>query len=477
MKAVRGFFSKRWLGGKDQNGSGSLVVRGSLLMKLILAFWVVSMSGTVIVALLAGRVSQLEFTRFIKENRYQGLVDNLSTYYNEHHEMSGAGYLLSEAGALNIGGTKEFLVVDTDGNILLSQASHIPPGMPSPDFIRFGYPINSDGHVAAYLIPLRPPRSQSESAADNIQRINLNLITGVLAATLIALFFAWLIARNILRPLRDLNAATQSIAQGDLEKQVAITTRDEIGALANSFNQMTSSLKRSRDLRRQMTADIAHELRNPLSIILGNAEALSEGVLPATPETLSIIYDEAKHLSRLVDDLRTLSLSESGEMHLQRSLADPQEIIERCAAAYAVRVEALGLSIRSEVEPGLPEVDVDVSRILQVLANLVDNSLKHTPKGGWIKLSAKSNLNNLGGCQVCIAVSDSGSGIQPEELPYVFDRFYRGKQSASRIQDGSGLGLAISRALVELHGGQISVESQPGQGTLIRISLPCPEAG
>ncbi len=472
MRAVRDFFSNTRLGGKKQAGAR---LRGSLLLKLILAFWVVSISGIVIVALLAGRVSQLEFTRYIRENHYQGLVDDLSNYYTEKHNFSGAGYLLAEAQVLNTGGTREFLVVDTDGNILLSQVSHIPPGLPSPDFIKFGFPINSGGQVVAYLIPLRPPRSQSESASDNIQRINLNLFIGVLATTLIALFFAWLIARNIIRPLRDLNEATQAIAQGDLGKQVSITTHDEIGALAKSFNQMTSSLKRSRDLRRQMTADIAHELRNPLSIILGNAEALSEGVLPATPETLAIIYDEAKHLSRLVDDLRTLSLSESGEMLLQRSLADPQEIIERCAAANAMRVEVLGLSMRVELEANLPQVNVDVARILQVLANLVDNSLKHTPAGGWIVLSAKTSYSNYpAGCQVCISVADSGSGIQLEDLPYVFDRFYRGKQSAGRVQDGSGLGLAISRALVELHGGQISAESQPGYGTLITIRLPCP---
>jgi signal transduction histidine kinase len=284
---------------------------------------------------------------------------------------------------------------------------------------------------------------------------------------MVALLFGWFVARTIIRPLRNLNDVTQSIALGDLEKTVNINSRDEIGTLAASFNHMIGSLKRSRDLRRQMTADIAHELRNPLSIIMGNAEALSEGVLPATPETLDIIYDEARHLSRLVDDLRTLSLSESGELHLQRNLAEPAELLDRCAMAFALRASEHDLTIRTEVAPALPQLDVDVERIQQVLANLVDNALKHTPPGGSIVLSAVTLLD--GGVE--LAVQDSGNGILPEDLPFIFDRFYRGKQSAARIKDGSGLGLAISRALVELHNGQIAASSQPGMGTRIMVRL------
>jgi signal transduction histidine kinase len=445
------------------------------MLKLILAFWVVSVFGIVIVALLAGRVSQLEFNRFISETRYQGLVDQLSNYYTKNGSFRGGGFLLAAAQPAQGGQPREYLVVDTDGKVLLALAQRIPIGLPSPDFIRFGFPISSKEHVVAYLIPLRPPRGPADTAAENIQRINLSLFIGAIFATLIALLFGWIMARNITRPVRDLNMAAQSITQGDFEKQVAITTRDEIGTLAASFNQMVASLKRSRDQRRQMTADIAHELRNPLSIILGNAEALSEGVLPATPEALDIIYDEAKHLSRLVDDLRTLSLSESGELHLQLSLADPHEIIERCAAAFGMRAAEKGLSIRAEAAHGLPRIEVDVERILQVMANLVDNSLKHTPEGGLIILSAVRS----GGAETPLAqervefsVEDSGSGIPAEELPHVFERFYRGKQSTGRIQDGSGLGLAISRALVELHGGQIFVTSRAGKGTKITFSLP-----
>ncbi len=452
-------------------------IKRSLLVKLLLAFWLVSISGIVIIALLAGRVSQQEFRRFVNDAQYQALVDKLTAYYGDHGSFTGADSLLDFAAkSAQTGQTKEFLVVDSQGSVLLSLAEHLPPGRLAPDLIRFGFSILSDGKIVAYLVPIRPPRSLGEMAADNIQRINSSLFLSVLFATLISLLFGWLIAGNIIRPLRDLNAATQAIAQGDLERQVNIPAGDEIGALASSFNVMSASLKRSRDLRLQMTADIAHELRNPLSIILGNAEALSEGVLPATPETLDIIYDEARHLSRLVDDLRTLSRSEAGELPLMLGPVRPEEIITRCATAYAIRASEKGISIipspalEGSLAP-LPLVNVDMERMQQVLANLVDNSLKHVHSGGSIQLLAES----LDARSVQISVIDSGTGIAEAELPFVFARFYRGKQTSGRIQDGSGLGLAISKALVELHGGQISAESQPGKGTTIIIRLRVPK--
>jgi two-component system, OmpR family, sensor histidine kinase BaeS len=437
----------------------------SLLVKLILAFWVVSISGIVIVALLAGRVSQQEFSRFVNDTQYQSLVDNLAKYYAAHGNFIGAEYLLEAAREQAQSRlAKEYLVIDLDGNVLLSLTQHALPRQASPDLSNFGFPITVNNEIVAHLLPMRPPKNMADVAGENLQRIYLDLFIGAIFATLLALLFGWVIARTIIKPVRELNVMTQSIAQGDLETQVVLSSKDEIGTLAASFNAMVASLKRSRDLRRQMTADIAHELRNPLSIILGNSEALSDGVLPPTPETLDIIYDEAKHLSRLVDDLRTLSISEAGELSLQRSAVAPREILERLATAYAGRAAEKGITIQVESAPNLPRIDVDMERMGQVLSNLLDNSLKHTPSGGSIRLSAMTTAD-----AVEISVQDSGSGIPPEDLPFVFDRFYRGKQSPGRVQDGSGLGLAISKALVELHGGQIRVHSGSGTGTTMTI--------
>ena len=447
---------------------GLFSVRHSLFIRLVLAFWVVSILGIVTVALLAGRASRDEFGRFVNSIRYQGLIDNLAAYYDEHEGFEGAEMFFEDTQLLAETDTREFLVVDPAGKILLANSTNLLPGMPSPDLIRFGYPIQAEGQVVAYLIPVRPPRSPDQLGTKNIQRINLNLVIGVLIATLIALFVGGVIARNIIQPLRELDSAARAIAQGDLEKQVSVSTIDEIGRLATSFNRMIVSLKLSRDQRRKMIADIAHELRNPLSIIMGNAEALSEGVLPATPEALAIIYDESRHLSRLVEDLRTLSLSESGELRLELSLVAPEDILQRCATAYAVRAAERGIELQVAGAPGLAEYPLDMERILQVLANLVDNSLKHTPAGGSIVLGAGQHAD--GG--LILTVSDDGPGISAEDLPWVFDRFYRGKAAPGRIMDGSGLGLAISRSLVELHGGEIRVESSPGKGTRFLVHLP-----
>jgi methyl-accepting chemotaxis protein len=256
----------------------------SLLLKLILAFWVVSISGIIIVAVLAGRVSQREFNRFINDAQYQNLVDDLAGYYSEHGDFTGAKYLLEAASQqAPTGRAKEFLVVDADGNVVLSLVQRLPSGRLSPDLANIGIPIMANTEVVARLIPMRPPKNPADMAQENLQRIYFDIFISMVSATVLALLFGWLMARNIVRPLRDLDTATQSIARGNLEQQVSISSKDEIGTLASSFNAMTASLKRSRDLRRQMTADIAHELRNPLSIILGNSEALSDGVLPPPP--------------------------------------------------------------------------------------------------------------------------------------------------------------------------------------------------
>jgi signal transduction histidine kinase len=448
------------------------LLKRSLLARLILAFWVVSISGIAIIALLAGRVSQREFDRFVKDTQqYQDVVDKLATYYSEHGSFSGAGYLLEEAQRQSQSQPpREYIVVDMSGKVLLAADEKRLSKMISPELLGRGVPIVVNDQVVARLIPLipfPPPKSFNEIASENLRRINTNLFIGAGFATLLALLLGWIIARTITRPLRELNAAAQSIAHGDLENRVDISTRDEIGTLAASFNSMVASLKKSRDLRRQMTADIAHELRNPLSIILGHAEALSEGVLPPDPETLHIIYDEARHLSRLVEDLRTLSLSEAGELPLQRSPASPKEILDRAATAYATRATEKGIHLEVEASTDLPAIDVDVERISQVIFNLLDNSLKYTPTGGRVRLRASAADG-----WVDMKVQDNGSGIPADELPLVFERFYRGKQSSERAHDGSGLGLAISRTLVELHQGQITIESENQQGVTVTLRFP-----
>jgi signal transduction histidine kinase len=216
-----------------------------------------------------------------------------------------------------------------------------------------------------------------------------------------------------------------------------------------------------------MTADIAHELRTPLTVILGHTEALSEGQLPPDPETFDIIFDETKRLNRLVEDLRTLSLSDAGELHLNLQKISPDELLERGISARKSEAQAKDITLHSESSPGLPDVNVDPDRMAQVLVNLLDNALRYTPSGGTISLSASQIPVG-----VQIMVVDSGPGIPPEDLSHVFERFYRADKSRQREQGGTGLGLAITRSLVESQGGRIRVESLPGEGAAFIIELP-----
>jgi signal transduction histidine kinase len=226
-------------------------------------------------------------------------------------------------------------------------------------------------------------------------------------------------------------------------------------------------LARASELRRQMMADIAHELRTPLSLILGYTESLSDGKLPASQETFDVMHDEAQHLSRLVDDLRTLSLADAGELSLTRQPLDVPALLERVVSAHSPEAQRRGISLRAEPSPTLPPVEADPGRMAQVLDNLVSNALCYTPEGGQIDLSAKADKNTIK-----LRVQDNGVGIAPDDLPFVFERFYRADKSLKRNGTESGLGLAIAKSIVEAHGGSISVKSSLGQGTTFTITLP-----
>ena len=230
---------------------------------------------------------------------------------------------------------------------------------------------------------------------------------------------------------------------------------------------ITAVAARASTLRKQMTADLAHDLRTPLSILSGYAEGLKEGRLNGSPAIYTIMHDEVQHLERLVDDLRTLSLADAGELPLNRRIVDPAALIERTALAHYIRAEAQGVAVSVEAGADLPNVFVDTDRMTQVLNNLVGNALTHTA-AGEIHLTAHTQ-----GDSVALTVQDAGAGIAPEDLPFVFDRLYRGDKARQRSPEGSsGLGLAIAKAIVEAHGGTIAVASTVGKGTTFTITLP-----
>jgi signal transduction histidine kinase len=270
--------------------------------------------------------------------------------------------------------------------------------------------------------------------------------------------------------MRELTQATQAIAAGDLSQRVNIRAGDEMGDLAAAFNQMAAELERAESLRRQMTADIAHELRTPLSVIQGNVEALQDGVFPLTIEALEPIQTKTALLSRLVQDLHNLALAEAGQLPLDRQPTELAKLIERIAAAFQPAAEAKSISLELEVRADLSPADVDPQRVEQVLVNLLSNALRHTPAGGAISIELASS----GARQLGVRVTDSGPGIPAEALSKVFERFYRVEQGRARSESGqgSGLGLAVARSIVEAHGGSIGVENVPGRGASFWLVLP-----
>ena len=321
------------------------------------------------------------------------------------------------------------------------------------------------GAVAA-LLAWHLGRRGSVAIVVWVVEIGLALVLPVLALRLALVGF-----RGIATPIADLMSAADAVAQGDLSVRVPEPARgaDDFGRLAHSFNRMVGELERADQQRRNLTADVAHELRTPLHIIQGNLEGILDGVYAPTEEHISATLEETRALARLVDDLRTLSLAEAGELPLEREPVDVAELLSDVCTSFSGEAEVAGIDLVVDVESASPlVVSGDAGRLDQVLGNLVSNALRYVPPGGQITLHAEA-----AGDGVRIAVSDTGSGIPAEDLPYVFDRFWKGDRSRSRTGGlGSGLGLAIARQLVQAHGGQIDVESTEGRGTTFTVELP-----
>jgi len=435
----------------------------SLSLKLTLAFVAVSLVGIVLAAVFVGVETKRRFEGFIDSQNREELVGDLADHYRANGDWTGINE--SVEGPFPEG-RRSYFVVDSQGTVIIADEGHaLGEQLSSWEFER-GETIEVDGEVVGTLVSRPGDFGRPPPRAAFLGPFQRALYVGAAIAGVVALLLGILLTHSITRPIRDLTTATRAIASGDLEKQVEVRSKDELGELARSFNQMSADLARAGTLRRQMTADIAHELRTPLSLILGHSEALSEGVLPPTPETLQIVHDEARRLNRLVEDLHLLSLSEARELHMTFERVSPQALIKRAVTAHRPQAKQESISLEVAADSDLPDVNVDPDRMAQVLDNLLVNAIRVTPSEGSIRLSATRVPDG-----VLMVVQDSGPGVPPEELPWIFDRFYRGDKSRQRHDGGAGLGLAIARSLVEAHGGRIWAESPPGEGLRVLISL------
>jgi len=444
----------------------------SITLKLTLALLGVGILGALMVGLFVDYVAVSAFDRFKFEQGRGRLLALLSEYYSRTGSLEGVDRFLP-GGVWAQGPDERRMMVsiaDADGVVVYGGQLRQPGRRVGWWQLRRAAPIEFDGVVVGYLInEAFVGRFAPGSPESNFLRGVAGAVRySAIGAAVVALLVAVILARTLTQPIRTLTDATRALGAGNLGHQVEVRGADELGELAASFNKMSSDIAESNRLRQQMTADIAHDLRTPLSVLTGYTEALCDGKLQGSSAIFAVMHDEARHLGHLIDDLRLLSLADAGELTLNLQRVSPEALLEQTAAAHWVKARDQDIELVVRAAPDLPLIAVDPDRMSQVLGNLVTNALRYTPPGGCVVLSAEANAADR---ELILRVSDTGAGIAESALPHVFERFYRADKSRSQDGSESGLGLAIVKSLVELHGGRVSVESAVGSGTTFSIKL------
>ena len=360
------------------------------------------------------------------------------------------------------------MLADADGRIIVDD-QHKREGQPLPsDERNMALPVQLDGNTVAYLMANSPEQELLIEARNLfLAQLQRNLVVAGLIASVIAVVIGALISRAIAAPLAQLAQAARAFSARQWNTRTQPNGTQEIDDVAHAFNNMAESLQQAEVNRRNLTADIAHELRTPLSVIQGNLRAMLDDVYPLERSEIANVYDETRLLSRLVEDLRELALAEAGQIELKPQAIDVSRLLQATADQFAVAADARGINLEVQKLGTLPAAFADGDRAGQVLRNLINNALRHTPEGGHVTLAAQ-----LTQPYIKLIIQDTGEGIAPEDLPLVFDRFYRSDKSRARSSGGTGLGLAIAKTLVEAMGGQIGVSSSIGQGSTFWFTLP-----
>jgi len=482
----------------------------SLRARLSLAFLLVVAVGIGIAALVAGLTTTREFGSYQRssDSAYlDSLAQNLANYY----ETTGS-WANVQAVFTNLPATPGRLQLqDASGAIVAESTPGRGPGGPGPSSpagpgsqgrgqmggqgaqgpvaggqatagaqgpanegapqgqISRSVPVNAGGQQVGTLLMLSGGGTATQTGDQFIDRVTTSLVIGGIAALAVAFVLAALVVGSLTRPLRRLRDAARRVAAGDLSQRVDVVSPAEVAELGSSFNRMAEALEGAQRVRRQLLADIVHELRTPLSIIQGTAQGFLDGVIAPDEEHSSVIRNEAALLSKLITDLRDLSQAEAGELQLERTPSDLGDLAKQAVAAVQYRAQEQGIEMKVSAPPNLPPCLVDRDRTLQILGNLLDNALRHTPRGGSVTV----RVHEPAGGFLAVEVADTGEGIPPEHLPHIFERFYRADASRAR-GGGTGLGLAIVSQLVRAQGGSVSVESEPGHGSVFRVSFAFP---
>jgi signal transduction histidine kinase len=449
-----------------------------LWVRLTGAFLLVALVAVLVISLAIERVVGASFRGYLgRENALlasDALVGLLEEHYAQQGSWEDADDLLpgprsqgagkgsqgKGRGAGDSGGTQYTLV--NAGHIVVAATDPARVGEHvSTDSLADAAPLRQDGEPVGWLLVKTPGQSKLNSTqVQFLNEVRRSLIGVALLAGGLALVVGTGFSRVLARPLRQLTDAAQAVAEGKLGQSVPVHrgSAAEITTLAESFNGMSRALAEGEALRQRMTADIAHELRTPISVMRGQLQAMLDGVTPTDAEHVAVVFDQTLHLSRLVEDLRTLTQAEAGHLPLQMRSLNPPDLIARAGALFSPLAQDAGLTLSTISEDGLPRISGDPDRLHQVLANLLANALRHTAPGGRVEVRAGHGEDG-----VRFSVTNSGETLSAEQARHVFERFWRADDSRNRDRGGAGLGLAIAREIVRLHGGRIWVEAGSGE--------------
>ena len=443
----------------------------SLQFRLIAAFALVLALALTSVSVYVGVTTNRAVEKYqqeVDEARAARMEQMVTQYYSTRRGWTGLQPYIEQASSLY---GWRIVVRDADGIILAD--SHYGFSNPWLDPRRGSllFPvINGGREVGSVAVAPNPlPEIVPEPSVSLLaSALNRSLLWTGLAAGAVGILALSLLSRQVLAPVRVLSSATTLLGQGDLAQRVLVHGRDEIANLGRTFNSMAEDLEKAEQQRRSLMADIAHELRTPLSNIQGYLEALKDGLLQPDKDTIDTIYQQVLHLTHLVEDLRLLALADAGALRLNKELDSLEEVLRRSVEAVRPRAEVGGVSLSLHISEGFPLVEMDRTRISQVVGNLLENALLHTSQTGQVMVVGDVISDNA----VRVTVKDTGEGIPSKELSQIFERFYRVDLSRTRATGGAGLGLTIAKQRVEAHGGTIRVESILGKGSSFIFELP-----
>ena len=443
----------------------------SLQFRLIVGFTLVlamALGGASLYVGFAAEQESEQFQQELEEARAARIEQLVSQHYSTRRAWTGLQAALEQAGSLY---SWRIVVNDSAGEIVVDTHRRFGPLRREVTIGSRLSPILSSGREVGSLV-IAPSDVTEFAPEPSFSRLasamNRSLLWTGLTAGIAGILLVSLVSQRVLAPVRVLGGTVRRLGQGDLSQRVSSPGRDEIGELGRTFNTMAEDLESAERQRRSLMADVAHELRTPLSNIQGYLEAVRDNLLQPDIATIETIYQEVLHLARLVEDLRLLALAESGTLQLNREPDSLEDVLRRSVDAIRPRAEIRDVSVSLQIQPDLPLLNLDRIRIAQVVSNLLENALIHTPEGGQVNVGAIV----VDGIMARVTVADTGVGIPPEDLTEVFERFYRVDRSRARTTGGVGLGLTIAKQLVEAHGGTIYAESTLGHGSRFIFDLP-----